>query len=257
MTAAKVMDIISRLPGYSEQAADAVSAYTQVKNGRCINVFEKIQSHNVQIFSYVNRSKNGPNHGITDTLSWCKGSRIRKDLEATGSCWIHFEASNRVRQRRLGTLTGQGQKTHHRRAGYRRTHRALLAKNEWTVLLTQRRPLVLTASTRQTGIRHHRKVRDDALAEKASWAPKAAAQDWDTSDMLGAMGTQERGGWHVSSRPVPLDRDGSAQKVTEAQAHSSCGTRRPRRRSMGTCRRTSRTSRTSGRRRGEISGRCG
>ena len=31
MTAAKVMDIISRLPGCSGQAADAVSAYSQVK----------------------------------------------------------------------------------------------------------------------------------------------------------------------------------------------------------------------------------
>ena len=35
MTAARVMDIISRLPGCAGQAADAVSAYTQVKNGRC------------------------------------------------------------------------------------------------------------------------------------------------------------------------------------------------------------------------------
>ena len=33
MTAAKVMDIISRLPGCAEQAADAVSAYNQVKMG--------------------------------------------------------------------------------------------------------------------------------------------------------------------------------------------------------------------------------
>ena len=31
MTAAKVMDIISRLPGFAGQAANAVSAYTQVK----------------------------------------------------------------------------------------------------------------------------------------------------------------------------------------------------------------------------------
>ena len=31
MTAAKIMDIISRLPGCSGQTADAVSAYTQVK----------------------------------------------------------------------------------------------------------------------------------------------------------------------------------------------------------------------------------
>ena len=35
MTAAKVMDIISRLPGCNGQAADAVSAYIHVKNGRC------------------------------------------------------------------------------------------------------------------------------------------------------------------------------------------------------------------------------
>ena len=31
MTAAKIMDIISRLPGCDGQAADAVSAYTQLK----------------------------------------------------------------------------------------------------------------------------------------------------------------------------------------------------------------------------------
>ena len=31
MTASKVMDIVSRLPGCSGQASDAVSAYTQVK----------------------------------------------------------------------------------------------------------------------------------------------------------------------------------------------------------------------------------
>ena len=31
MTAAKIMEIISRLPGCDGQAADAVSAYTQVK----------------------------------------------------------------------------------------------------------------------------------------------------------------------------------------------------------------------------------
>ena len=43
MTAAKVMDIISRLPGCDGQAADAVSAYTQVKmesvTGVIITVF--------------------------------------------------------------------------------------------------------------------------------------------------------------------------------------------------------------------------
>ena len=37
MTAAKIMDIISRLPGCDGQAADAVSAYTQV---RCSKIVE-------------------------------------------------------------------------------------------------------------------------------------------------------------------------------------------------------------------------
>ena len=41
LTAAKVMDIISRLPGYAGQAADAVSAKTQVKmEDACTNIVE-------------------------------------------------------------------------------------------------------------------------------------------------------------------------------------------------------------------------
>ena len=40
VTAAEIMDIISRLPGCDGQAADAVSAYTQVKNGRCSQIIE-------------------------------------------------------------------------------------------------------------------------------------------------------------------------------------------------------------------------
>ena len=41
MTATKVMDIISRLPGCDGQGADAVSANTQVKNGRCSKITEQ------------------------------------------------------------------------------------------------------------------------------------------------------------------------------------------------------------------------
>ena len=37
-TAAKVMDVIPRLPGCAGQATDAVSACTQVKNGRGTHV---------------------------------------------------------------------------------------------------------------------------------------------------------------------------------------------------------------------------
>ena len=40
MTAAKIVDAISRLPGCDGQPADAVSAYTQVKNGRCSQITE-------------------------------------------------------------------------------------------------------------------------------------------------------------------------------------------------------------------------
>ena len=40
MTAAKIMDIISRLPGCDGQAADAVSSLYPSKNGRCSQIIE-------------------------------------------------------------------------------------------------------------------------------------------------------------------------------------------------------------------------
>ena len=40
MTAAKIMDIISRSPGCDGQAAHAVSTYIQVENGRCSEIIE-------------------------------------------------------------------------------------------------------------------------------------------------------------------------------------------------------------------------
>ena len=40
MTATKVMVSISRLPGCAGEAADAVSAYTQAKNGKCSKIIE-------------------------------------------------------------------------------------------------------------------------------------------------------------------------------------------------------------------------
>ena len=43
MTAAKIMDIISRFPGCDGQAADAVSAYTQVKMEDAHNLLQKTQ----------------------------------------------------------------------------------------------------------------------------------------------------------------------------------------------------------------------
>ena len=63
VTAAQIMDIESRVLGCAGQAADAVSAYIQVKNGRYTNVIFKNKSQNVHIFGYVYESTNGPNHG--------------------------------------------------------------------------------------------------------------------------------------------------------------------------------------------------
>ena len=56
MTAAKVMDIISRFPGCDGQAADAVSAYTQEK-------WKMLTNRNVQTFGFVYHDTNGLNHG--------------------------------------------------------------------------------------------------------------------------------------------------------------------------------------------------
>ena len=63
MTAAKVMDIISRLPGCSGQAADAVSAHTQVKIGRCSQIVQNSQVGMSRHIGFVYQSTNGPNRG--------------------------------------------------------------------------------------------------------------------------------------------------------------------------------------------------
>ena len=63
MTAAKIMDIISRLAGCDGQAADAVSAFTQVNMEDAHKLFQKIQSRSVQTFGFVYHDTNGLNHG--------------------------------------------------------------------------------------------------------------------------------------------------------------------------------------------------
>ena len=63
MTAAKIMDIISRLPGCNGQAADAVSAYTQVKMEDAPKLLKIQKNRNVQTFGFVYHDTNGLNHG--------------------------------------------------------------------------------------------------------------------------------------------------------------------------------------------------
>ena len=70
MTAAKVKDISSRLPGCAGQAADAVSAYTRVKMEDAPELLKNFQSQHVQIFGYVFHDTSGPNHGQTQKIQW-------------------------------------------------------------------------------------------------------------------------------------------------------------------------------------------
>ena len=53
MAAAKVMDVIVRQPDCAGQAADPVSANTQVKNGGRSKSAPKFRSKNVQVSGYV------------------------------------------------------------------------------------------------------------------------------------------------------------------------------------------------------------
>ena len=57
MTAAKIMDIISRLPGCDGQAADAVSAYTQVKWKMLANCWKFPKSECPDIWIRLHRHK--------------------------------------------------------------------------------------------------------------------------------------------------------------------------------------------------------
>ena len=57
MTAAKVMDIISRLPGCAGQAADAVSAYTQVKMEDAPSLLQLQKSESPEIWIRLPKHK--------------------------------------------------------------------------------------------------------------------------------------------------------------------------------------------------------
>ena len=81
-TAAKVMDIISRLPGCAGQAADAVSACTQVKMEDAPTLLKNSRSQSVQIFGYVYRRHKWPK-------SWSSMERPRRSSRKE-SVWSSF-----------------------------------------------------------------------------------------------------------------------------------------------------------------------
>ena len=70
MTDAKVMYLIARLPNCDGQAADATSAYTQVKMEHAPRLLRIPQSQNVQILGYAYHSTSGPNLGPTSKSQW-------------------------------------------------------------------------------------------------------------------------------------------------------------------------------------------
>ena len=65
MTATKIMDIVSRLPGCDGQAADAVSAYTQVKmeDAHKLLKIQKSECPDIWIRLPRHHDTNGQNHG--------------------------------------------------------------------------------------------------------------------------------------------------------------------------------------------------
>ena len=73
MTAAKVMDIIFRLPGCDGQAADAVSAYTQVKME---------DARNSEVF----HDTDGQNHGQKLRTQWFRSNEYCTDILLQDYC---------------------------------------------------------------------------------------------------------------------------------------------------------------------------
>ena len=101
MTAAKVMDIVSRLPGSSGQAADAVSAQTHVKIEDAPQLL-KIPNRNVQTFGYVYNDTNGPNHGPV----WKTQSFLLSEI-FTVILWQDCVWERQFRESSIGTRSGK------------------------------------------------------------------------------------------------------------------------------------------------------
>ena len=78
MTAAKIMDIISRLPSCYGQAADAVSAFSPGKNGRCPQIIENSQigmSRHLDSSTATQMAKIMVQYGRSSRSSWTESVR--------------------------------------------------------------------------------------------------------------------------------------------------------------------------------------
>ena len=100
MTAAKVMDVIARLPGGDGQAADAVSAHTQVKLEDAPRLL-KIPISECSIFGHAFHGTNGPDHGIIEDLV----RPLERNLNGHLSAGLLWEKA--IRRSFIGTRTGE------------------------------------------------------------------------------------------------------------------------------------------------------
>ena len=85
MTAAKIMDVIARLPGCDGQAADAVSANTQVK-WEVLPDCSKFNNRNVRMLGYVFHHTKGQNHGETSKIPWYLSNDTCTVIRLLASC---------------------------------------------------------------------------------------------------------------------------------------------------------------------------
>ena len=86
LTAAKVMDVIARLPDWAGQATDAVSACTQVPNGWRAKTAKNPKVRNVQIFGSVFDDSNDQNVGQASKTQWFLLNEICTDIQLLISC---------------------------------------------------------------------------------------------------------------------------------------------------------------------------
>ena len=90
MTAAKEMNVIARLPDCAGQAADAVSACTQLKMEDVPKLQKhpkKIPSESVQIYGYVFHDTSGQNLGQTLKTQCFLLNEICTDIHLLASFW--------------------------------------------------------------------------------------------------------------------------------------------------------------------------
>ena len=85
MTDAVVMDVIARLPDCDGQAADAASAYTQVKLENSPRLLTN-PIQNFQRFAYVYQNTSDQNHGHILKISWFFLSEMCTDTHFQASC---------------------------------------------------------------------------------------------------------------------------------------------------------------------------